>query len=72
MGSLMTNSDRYYIERCMDGHPDDYGHLVQRYKSMLVAVLTGKLGNRDMGEEAAQETYGDLHVGNVQDEGPSQ
>ena len=52
----MTNSDMYYIERCKDGHPDDYGHLVQRYKSMLVAVLTGKLGNRDMGEEAAQET----------------
>ena len=53
----MKNSDRHYIERCLDGHPDDYGYLVQRYKSMLVAILTGRLGSKDRGEEAAQETF---------------
>ena len=53
----MTENDRYYIERCLDGHPDDYRYLVQRYKTMLVAGLTGRLGNRDWGEEAAQETF---------------
>jgi RNA polymerase sigma-70 factor, ECF subfamily len=54
--SPMTESDRHYIERCLDGHPDDYRYLVERYKSMLIASLTGRLGNRDWGEEAAQET----------------
>jgi RNA polymerase sigma-70 factor, ECF subfamily len=53
----MTESDRYYIERCLDGHTDDYRYLVQRYKSILIAGLTGRLGNRDSGEEAAQETF---------------
>lgn len=53
----MTESDRHYIERCLDGHPDDYRFLVQRYKSILIAGLTGRLGSNDWGEEAAQETF---------------
>jgi RNA polymerase sigma-70 factor, ECF subfamily len=53
----MTESDRYYIERCLDGYPDDYRYLVQRYKSILIAGLTGRLGNKDSSEEAAQETF---------------
>ncbi|MBN1126583.1 MAG: RNA polymerase sigma factor [Sedimentisphaerales bacterium] len=53
----MSKSDRHYIERCLDGHPNDFGYLVDRYTSMIVANLTGKLGNKDHGEEAAQETF---------------
>jgi RNA polymerase sigma-70 factor, ECF subfamily len=53
----MTESDGYYIKRCLDGHSDDYRYLVERYKSMLIAGLTGSLGNRDLGEEAVQETF---------------
>ncbi len=52
----MTENDKYYVERCLDGHPDDFRHLVQRYQSMLIANLTGQLGNHDRAEEAAQET----------------
>ncbi len=53
---LMTETDRYYVERCLDGHPDDFRHLVRRYQPVLLAHLAGKLSRRDRAEEAAQET----------------
>ncbi len=49
-------TDCYYVERCLDGHPDDFRHLVRRYQPVLLAHLAGKLGDRDRAEEAAQET----------------
>ena len=49
-------NDTYYVERCLDGHPDDFRHLVRRYQPVLLAHLAGKLGSRDSAEEAAQET----------------
>jgi len=52
----MLGNDRYYVERCLDGHPDDFRHLVRRYQPVLLAHLAGKLGRRDQAEEAAQET----------------
>ena len=51
----MSENDKYYIERCLDGHPDDFRHLVRRYQAVLLANLAGKLGNKDRAEEAAQE-----------------
>ena len=47
--------DKYYIERCLDGHADDFRHLVRRYQGALLAHLAGQLGNKDRAEEAAQE-----------------
>jgi len=52
----MSETDRYYIERCLDGHPDDFRYIVRRYQAILLANLAGKLGDRDRAEEAAQET----------------
>jgi RNA polymerase sigma-70 factor (ECF subfamily) len=52
----MGTSDEYYIERCLDGHPDDFRYLVRRYQAVLLAHLSGQLGNRDEAEEAAQES----------------
>jgi RNA polymerase sigma-70 factor, ECF subfamily len=52
----MTENDKFYVERCLDGHPDDFRHLVRRYQPVLLAHLAGKLGRRDQAEEAAQET----------------
>jgi len=52
----MSETDKYYIERCLDGHPDDFRYLVRRYQAVLLAHLAGKLGNRDSAEEAAQES----------------
>jgi RNA polymerase sigma-70 factor (ECF subfamily) len=49
-------NDRYYVERCLDGHPDDFRHLVRRYQPVLLTYLVGKLGRRDWAEDAAQET----------------
>ncbi len=51
----MMENDKYYVERCLDGHPDDFRHLVRRYQPVLLAHLAGKLGSRDRAEEAAQE-----------------
>lgn len=53
----MSESDKFYIERCLDGHPDDFRYLVRRYQGVLLAHLAGKLGNKDQAEEAAQETF---------------
>lgn len=53
----MTETDQYYVERCLDGHPDDFRHLVRRYQPVLLAHLAGKLSHRDRAEEAAQETF---------------
>ncbi len=52
----MGITDKFYIERCLDGHPDDFRYLVRRYQAVLLAHLAGKLGNKDKAEEAAQET----------------
>ncbi len=52
----MTETDTYYIERCLDGHPDDFRYIVRRYQAVLLAHLAGKLGSKDKAEEAAQES----------------
>ncbi len=51
----MSENDKYYVERCLDGHPDDFRYLVRRYQAALLANLAGKLGCKDRAEEAAQE-----------------
>ncbi len=53
----MAESDQYYIEQCLNGHPDEFRCLVRRYQAILSAYLAGKLGNRSSAEEAAQETF---------------
>lgn len=53
----MYETDEYYVERCLDGHPDDFRYIVRRYQSVLLAHLVGKLGNKDRAEEAAQESF---------------
>lgn len=51
----MSETDKHYIGRCLDGHPDDFRHLVRRYQAVLLAHLAGQLGDIDSAEEAAQE-----------------
>lgn len=52
----MSETDTFYIDRCLDGHPNDFRFLVKRYQGALTGHLVGKLGNRDQAEEVAQET----------------
>jgi RNA polymerase sigma-70 factor (ECF subfamily) len=35
----MSETDKYYIGRCLDGHPDDFRYLVRRYQGILLAHL---------------------------------
>ncbi len=53
----MSESDQYYIEQCLNGHPDEFRGLVRRYQANVSAYLSGKLGNRSSAEEGAQETF---------------
>lgn len=52
----MTETDTFYIGRCMNGHPDDFRFLVKRYQGALLGHLVSRLKNRDHAEEAAQES----------------
>lgn len=52
----MSWSDRQTIEQCLNGHPDRYRLLVNRYQTPLLSYLAGRLGDLEQSEEAAQET----------------
>ncbi len=53
----MTQSDTEYIKQCLNGHADQYRFLVQRYQTVVMAFLTGRLRDPHRAEEAAQETF---------------
>ncbi len=53
----MAESDQYYIEQCLNGHPDEFRYLVRRYQGVLLTHLAGKLGSKTRADEAAQETF---------------
>ena len=53
----MDLTDKEHVERCRDGHPEDFSLLVGRYQKPLFAYLAGRLGDRSQAEEAAQESF---------------
>lgn len=53
----MSQLDRECVERCLDGHPDDFRNLVERYQPVLLAYLAGCFGQSERAEEAAQESF---------------
>ena len=53
----MDPRDSACIARCLDGHPEEYRFLVERYERVLVSWLTGRLRNRLAAEEVAQEAF---------------
>jgi len=57
LGTVMIQSDIYYIERCLNGHSDDFRYLVESYQPALLAHLVGQLGNKDHAEEVTQEAF---------------
>jgi RNA polymerase sigma-70 factor (ECF subfamily) len=53
---VMTNeTDRHYVERCLDGHRDDFRHLVLRYQRSLVAGIRVRRVPLAEAEDVAQE-----------------
>jgi len=53
----MDLTDRECIERCRDGHPEDFGRLVDRYQKPLFSWLAGRVKDGQQAEEAAQESF---------------
>ncbi len=53
----MVEADGHHIARCLDGHPDDFRHLVTRYQRPLLAHLSWRLRQQVQVEDAAQETF---------------
>ncbi|MCX6905819.1 MAG: RNA polymerase sigma factor, partial [Verrucomicrobia bacterium] len=53
----MELTDKEYVERCRDGHADDFRLLVDRYQGPLFSFLAGRLRDHLQAEEAAQESF---------------
>ena len=53
----MDVTDKEHIERCRDGHPEDFGLLVERYQKPLFSWLAGRVGDGGQAEEVAQESF---------------
>jgi RNA polymerase sigma-70 factor (ECF subfamily) len=53
----MDQTDKETVERCRDGHPGDFGLLVDRYQKPLFSYLAARVGNYPQAEEAAQESF---------------
>jgi len=53
----MDLTDKEYVERCRDGHPEDFGLLVDRYQKPLFSFLAARVENFPQAEEAAQESF---------------
>jgi len=53
----MNLTDQEYVERCRDGHPEDFRLLVDRYQKPLFSFLAGRFRDRLQTEEAAQESF---------------
>ncbi len=53
----MDLTDKENVERCRDGHPEDFGLLVDRYQKSVFSYLVWRVGNYSQAEEAAQESF---------------
>lgn len=53
----MDLTDKEHVERCRDGHPEEFGLLVERYQKPLFSFLKSRVGNFPQAEEAAQESF---------------
>jgi RNA polymerase sigma-70 factor (ECF subfamily) len=53
----MNLTDKEYVERCRDGHPEDFRELVDRYQRPLFSYVSGKVRDPSDAEEAVQESF---------------
>ncbi len=53
----MSSSDRDDIRLSLDGHPEAFGRLVERYQGPLLSYLSGRLGDKERAEEVTQEAF---------------
>ena len=53
----MDLTDKECVERCSDGHPEDFGQLVDRYQKPVFLWLASRVRDDRQAEEAAQESF---------------
>lgn len=53
----MCQTDEKYVRECLDGSPEAFRRLVQRYQQPLCRYLRGELGCEEAAIEASQETF---------------
>jgi len=53
----MCASDDDCVNLCLNGRPDKFRQLVQRYQRPVMSYLTRRLGNVDAAEEVTQESF---------------
>jgi RNA polymerase sigma-70 factor (ECF subfamily) len=53
----MDLTDKACVESSRDGHPEDFGVLVDRYQKPLFSYLAARVANLPQAEEAAQESF---------------
>jgi RNA polymerase sigma-70 factor (ECF subfamily) len=53
----MEPTDGEYVRRCLNGSPDEYRAIVERYQGTLVGYLGAVMSSPALAEEAAQETF---------------
>ena len=53
----VDTTDKEHVERCRDGHPDDYRFLVERYQAPVFAYLASRLADRTRAADATQESF---------------
>ena len=56
-GFVDLNSETQLVEAARNGHLESFGALYQRYHSPMVALAYSMLADRDLAEDAAQETF---------------
>lgn len=56
---MTSQTDRFYVERCLRGNRDDFRHLVTRYQKPLLTDVRFRLrqARRDSAEDVAQEAF---------------
>lgn len=50
-------SDEYYIDKVLQGDPNAYGFLVNKYKDLVFTLVLKMIRNREDAEEIAQDTF---------------
>lgn len=54
---MNLNSETQLVGAAQKGHLESFGVLYERYHSAMVALAYSVLGNRDLADDAAQETF---------------
>jgi len=65
----MRFEDETCVHQCLDGHPEEFRALVDRYQNILLTFLSGRMGGVERAEEATQETFvrAYLHLAELRD-----